>query len=268
MYIKIRFFLMTIPRTGGCASLLRAFAAMALITGFAACATPGPGESPDGIFDPQEPANRRVHSFNKKIYSGLSGKGDGGMISSLPQPVKSGVVNFSDTVALPQTVVNQILQGRLLRASRNTLRFSVNATLGIAGLMDVASPMGLPEDRSNFGETLFVWGFPEGAYMELPVLGPSTERETVGLFVDFFTDPFAYVLPSPQRYVRYGARLGELAIKRSDYGDAIDAVLTGSADSYAQARVIWLEKRRHELGDDSIEGAGFIDPEALDTEGF
>ncbi|MCT4372369.1 VacJ family lipoprotein [Yangia mangrovi] len=259
---------MRIPGLTGRAPGFRAFAALVLITGLAACATPGPGETRDGVFDPQEPANRRVHAFNKRVYSRLSGDGEPGFVESLPDPVKNGVVNFSDTVALPQTVVNQLLQGRLLRASRNTLRFSINATLGIAGLMDVASPMGLPEDRSNFGETLYVWGLPEGGYMELPVLGPSTERETVGLFVDFFTDPFAYVLPSPQRYVRYGARLGELMIKRSDYGDAIDAVMEGSADSYAQARVIWLEKRRHELGDDSIEGSGFIDPEAMDTEGF
>ncbi|WP_245696152.1 MlaA family lipoprotein [Alloyangia pacifica] len=268
MYIKIGFFLMTIPRLFICVAVFRSFASLVLITGLAACATPGPGEMRDGIYDPQEPANRRVHAFNKRIYSRLSGGDEPGFIESLPNPVKNGVVNFSDTVALPQTVVNQLLQGRLLRASRNTLRFSVNATLGLAGLIDVASPMGLPQDRSNFGETLYVWGLPEGGYMELPVLGPSTERETVGIFVDFFTDPFAHVLPSPQRYVRYGARLGELAIKRSDYGDALDAVMLGSADSYAQARVIWLEKRRHELGDDSIEGAGFIDPESLDTEGF
>ncbi|MBE9637765.1 VacJ family lipoprotein [Salipiger pacificus] len=259
---------MRIPRPSGCGALFRSFSGLVLITMVASCATPGPGETRDGVFDPQEPANRRVHAFNKRIYSRLSGGGESGFIESLPIPVKNGVVNFSDTVALPQTVVNQLLQGRLLRASRNTLRFSVNATLGLAGLIDVAGPMGLPEDRSNFGETLYVWGFPEGGYMELPVLGPSTEREATGIVVDFFTDPFAYVLPSPQRYVRYGARLGELAIKRSEYGDALDAVMLESADSYAQARVIWLEKRRHELGDDSIEGSGFIDPEGLDTEGF
>ena len=165
-------------------------------------------------------------------------------------------------------MANQSLQGRLLRASRNTLRFTVNATLGLAGLFDVASPLGLPEDESDFGETLYVWGLPEGAYMELPVLGPSTERDAVGRFVDLFTDPLYYLLPSPDRYYGTGARVAAKVIKLDDYGDQIDALMNDSADSYAQLRLIWLQNRRFELGDDRAGGEDYIDPEALDTEGF
>lgn len=233
-----------------------------------ACAVPGPGEAPDGIYDPNEGANRRVHAFNKRLDGALSG-GDGpGLVGSVPAPVAAGIGNFADTASLPQTVVNQILQARLGRAARNTLRFSVNATIGIAGLFDVATEMGLPEDDSDFGETLYVWGLPEGAYIELPVLGPATERDAVGKFFDLFTDPVSYLVRTPDRYYVKGTRVADTALKRAEYGDSIDALLYGSADSYAQLRMIYLQNRRFELGDETSGGEDYIDPEALDTEGF
>ncbi|MCR8548362.1 VacJ family lipoprotein [Salipiger sp. P9] len=233
-----------------------------------ACAVPGPGEAPDGIYDPNEGANRRVHAFNKRIDSALSGGEGPGLAASVPEPLAEGVANFADTVSLPQTVMNQILQARLGRAARNTLRFSVNATVGIAGLFDVASQIGLPEDESDFGETLYVWGLPEGAYIELPVLGPATERDAVGKVVDLFTDPVSYLVPTPDRYYATGAKLADKALSRARYGETVDSVLYDSADSYAQLRMIYLQKRRFELGDESAGEEDYIDPEALDTEGF
>lgn len=237
------------------------------VLALAACATPGPGDAPDGVFDPQEPANRRVHAFNKRITGGLGGSG-GGILSQIPDPVAQGVANFADTVSTPQIVVNQILQARLLRAARNTLRFSLNATVGLAGLLDVATPLGLPEDDTDFGETLYVWGLPEGAYMEIPLVGPATERDAVGRFVDLFTDPLRYVVPAPERYMGTAARLGDKALSLARYGDSVDSLMNDSADSYAQLRLIYLQNRRFELGDETGGGDDYIDPEALDTEGF
>ncbi|MDO6586349.1 VacJ family lipoprotein [Salipiger sp. 1_MG-2023] len=245
---------------------LRPIACLALVSLIAACANPGPGEAPDGIFDPQEGPNRRVHAFNKRLDTALSGAGSAG--SSVPLPVRAGIENMADTVSLPQTVVNQLLQLRLGRATRNTARFSINATVGLLGLLDPAEAMGLPEDESDFGETLHVWGLPEGSYIELPVLGPSTERDAVGMFVDIFTNPLSYVLPPNARYTATGVRLAERVLDRSEYADQIDEMLYGSADSYAQSRTIYLQNRRYELGDESAGGAGYIDPEAIDTEGF
>ena len=165
-------------------------------------------------------------------------------------------------------MVNQILQARLLRAARNTLRFSLNATVGLAGLLDVATPLGLPEDDTDFGETLYVWGLPEGAYMEIPIVGPATERDAVGRFVDLFTDPLRYVVPAPERYMGTAARLGDKALSLARYGDSVDSLMNDSADSYAQLRLIYLQNRRFELGDETGGGDDYIDPEALDTEGF
>ena len=247
---------------------MRAVFAMSALLIAGACATPGPGEAPDGIFDPNEAENRRVHAFNRKIDEKLlKGSGDG-MSKAVPAPVRAGVGNFADTVSLPQTVVNQVLQGRLGRATRNTLRFSVNATLGLGGILDVASDLGLPEDDSDFGETLHVWGVPEGAYMELPLLGPSTERDAVGKFVDLFTDPLGYVVPAPKRHIGKVARITDKVIARGEFGDTVDSIYYDSADSYAQLRLIYLQNRRHELGDDTEAADTYIDPEALDTEGF
>lgn len=246
----------------------RAVFAMTCLLVAGACAVPGPGEAPDGIFDPNEAENRRVHEFNRKVDEKFLRGTGGGYAKAVPAPVRDGVSNFADTVSLPQTVVNQILQGRLGRASRNTLRFSVNATLGLGGILDVASDLGLPEDESDFGETLHVWGVPEGAYLELPFMGPSTERDAVGDFVDLFTNPLDYVIPSPQRRIGTAARVLDKVGERGEFGDTVDSVLYDSADSYAQLRLIYLQNRRYELGDEPAADEGYIDPEALDTEGF
>lgn len=239
-----------------------------LVLALSACTVPGPGEAVDGIYDPHEGANRRVHAFNKTVDSALSGGEGPGMAAAVPAPVATGVANVADTLSLPQTVMNQLLQARLGRAARNTLRFGVNATVGLVGLFDVASGMGLPEDESDFGETLYVWGFPEGAYMELPILGPSTEREATGKFVDFFTNPLGQMLDPPERYYATGVKVADKVLDRAKYDDTVDELLYDSADSYAQLRMIWLQNRRFELGDESTGGADYIDPEALDTEGF
>ncbi|WP_417742983.1 VacJ family lipoprotein [Salipiger sp.] len=233
-----------------------------------ACAVPGPGDAPDGIFDPQEAGNRRVHAFNKRVDSALGG-GDTGGASAIPAPVLAGVSNVADTVRTPQTVVNQLLQARPGRAALNTARFGVNATVGLAGLFDVAGRIGLPEDKSDFGETLYVWGVPEGAYIELPLIGPATEREAVGKVVDLALNPLGYfTLPDPERYYAVGIRTAGKVADRVAYGDTLDTLLYDSADSYAQTRNSYLAYRRHQIGDTETGAAGYIDPEALDTEGF
>ncbi|KUF11010.1 MlaA family lipoprotein [Pseudoponticoccus marisrubri] len=247
---------------------MRAVFAASLVSAVAACSVPGPGEAPDGIHDPYEATNRKVHAFNRNVdqafFSGSRRE------TREPGPVAQDfqllVGNFADTVSLPRTVVNQVLQGRLGAASRNTLRFSLNATLGFGGLGDFASELGLERDESDFGETLAVWGVPEGAYQTLPLIGPSTERDTAGRVVDLFTDPLSYVVPRPQRYVGTAARALDTVGERARYSGAVEDVLYDSADGYAQLRLIYLQNRRFELGEDAP--GGEIDPMAIDTEGF
>ncbi|EBA10497.1 MlaA family lipoprotein [Sagittula stellata] len=248
--------------------MLRTRAVFALIAAasLAACSVPGPGQAPDGVWDPYEAQNRRVHAFNRKIDERVLRGTGAGLADSVPDGSRQAVAQFADTVGTPQTVLNQLLQLRLWRATKNTLRFTMNATLGL-GILDPAAEIGLVSDESDFGETLAVWGLPEGAYLELPMVGPSTERDAVGSAVDLVTNPLSYALPSPEKYIGTAARVADKVIKRGEFGETVDSVLYDSADSYAQARLIYLQNRRFELGEDAP-GAADIDPMALDTTGF
>lgn len=246
--------------------LPRAIFAMTCCVFVAACATSGPPSSPDGVYDPNETANRKVHAFNERLDKRLVRGSGKGYSEVVPDGVQQGVSNFADTVSLPQTVVNQILQGRLGDATRNTVRFTVNATLGFGGIADVAKDMGMDKDESDFGATLAAWGVPEGPYQVLPVLGPSTQRDTAGRVVDLFTDPLSYVVPKPDRYIGTAAKVLDKVGDRGRFSDTVDGLLYESADSYVQLRLIYLQNRRFDLGQ---EAAGVDDdPLALDTEGF
>lgn len=214
----------------------------------------------DGINDPHEGFNRHMHAFNK----GLDAKVVGPLTSSSKgeddgQPNGALVVlgNFSNNLGLPVKVVNSLLQGRPGKAGRNTGRFVINSTLGLGGVMDPAGQeFGLDEVDTDFGETLHVWGLPEGAYLELPLIGPTTERDAFGKVVDWFIDPLDVMLDDGQTAAKLTARLGSKAGDRARFGDTVDSILHESADSYAQTRLLYLQHRRYELGMEGDE----IDP--------
>ncbi|WP_422907860.1 MlaA family lipoprotein [Primorskyibacter sp. 2E233] len=233
-----------------------------------ACSVPGPGEAPDGVYDPNEAGNRKVHAFNQKLDQVLVRAAGKGLAEGASEGVQDNISTFANTFATPSYVVNQVLQGRPGRATQNALRFAINATLGFGGIADVASDLGLREDETDFGETLFVWGAPEGAYLELPVFGPSTERDAVGQFVDYFTNPLDYIIPTPERYIGTAATYVDKVASRGRHADTYDSVLYESADSYAQLRLIYLQNRRFELEGTTGQDTGYIDPDAIDTEGF
>lgn len=238
-----------------------------MVVFLAGCSLPPSGAAPDAVHDPNEAGNRKVHAFNRKLDRALLRPAGTGYDAAVPDGVKQSVSNMADTLGTPGTVVNQILQGRPGRATQNTLRFAINATLGFGGLADVATGLGLPEDDSDFGETLHVWGVPEGAYLELPLLGPSTERDAVGFVVDRFLDPMGRALPAPERHIGTVVKVSDRVGARGEFSDSVDSILYDSADSYAQLRLIYLQNRRYQLGSDAAE-AGYIDPETIDTEGF
>ncbi len=243
-----------------------AFAIAGLLAG---CSVPGPGASPDGVHDPYEGVNRQVHALNvgldrvalrpaSKVYG-----------VAVPGPLKQGVVNVADTLDTPRSVVNQVLQGDLVGAGRNTLRFTTNAILGFGGLLDPATDLGMPQDKTDFGETLHVWGFPEGAFVMLPALGPSTERDAVGEVVDIVMNPLDLIFSDDTNRAVTGVQIAEIVGDRAALGDTVDSILYESADSYSQLRLIYLQSRRFELGQEAPEAAvEEFDPLALDTEGF
>lgn len=246
----------------------RRISALLLIFEVAACSTvDGDGMTADGIYDPFETQNRRVHEFNRNVDQALLRPTAVGYSSVIPDDIEDRIVNFSRNLQSPSIVVNSLLQGDVPGAGLGVVRFAVNSVLGLAGLFDAATDFGIPQHETDFGETLHVWGVGEGAYIELPLLGPSNQRDTTGLLVDFFTNPLSYVgLDGPASYVSLGAGVARGMSSRGRYVDSVDGVLYGSADSYSQARLIATQNRRFELGQE--DASAEIDPFALDTEGF
>lgn len=211
---------------------------------------------PLATHDPIEPFNRSMHEVNRAIDKAVlrplstSTKGNGA--------VAERVGDFADNLGKPADIVNNVLQLRLVKAAENTLRFSFNSVFGLAGLFDVATEAGMPENKTDFGETLHIWGFGEGAYLELPLLGPSTGRDFVGEIVDVFIDPLN-ALPEPDKYLATAAKVASKIGDRGRYSETVDSVLYDSADSYAQARLLYLQNRRYELGQTAGEDS-FVDP--------
>lgn len=233
----------------------------------AACATSDQRPAqPDGVYDPYEAQNRRVHAFNRGLDRAVVRPAAVGYSTVLPDEIEDSISHFAKNLGEPSVVVNSLLQGDARGAGISTVRFLTNSVLGIFGLFDVASDFQIPQHDTDFGETLYVWGVGEGAYIELPLLGPSTARNTTGKVVDLFTNPLSYMVESPEQYYGTVAAAASGLSRRGRFSDTVDSILYESADSYAQARLIWLQNRRFQLGDTGT--ASEIDPFALDTEGF
>ncbi|WP_235823663.1 MlaA family lipoprotein [Actibacterium lipolyticum] len=209
--------------------------------------------------DPFEAQNRDVHEINRDLDKNIVRPVSQAYGTVVPEPVRRSVGNFSSNLDLPGFVLNDLLQLRLDDAVNNAGRFLFNSTIGLAGLFDPASTIGMYERDTDFGETLHKWGVGEGAYVELPLLGPSTERDTVGKVVDYLSNPTRAFVPVDVRNVDTVAGVADLLGDRYKFSDSVDSILYESADSYAQARLLYLQNRRYELG--GVTG----EPEYLDV---
>jgi phospholipid-binding lipoprotein MlaA len=221
----------------------------------AAC---GPAPAPLATSDPNEEVNRAIHGLNRHLDTALVRPASQVYGTLVPAPVRQGVNNFAENMEAPGDVINGILQGRPENAAQNTLRFAVNLTMGVGGLFDAATAIGLPRPQTDFGETLHVWGAPEGNYVELPVFGPSTERDTVGRVVDIAMNP-TRLLGTTEGDIVTAAEAGSRLGDRYRFTSTIDGLLYDSADSYVQARLLYLQNRRFELGQEAA-ADDFLDP--------
>jgi phospholipid-binding lipoprotein MlaA len=216
-----------------------------LLAVLAAC---GPATLPpgDSIEDAAEARNREVHRFNVALDQTVVAPVAEAYGEVVPRPLRTGIGNAAANLSQPGYVVNDLLQLRLQDALQNSLRFAVNSTIGIGGLLDPATAMGLPAAETDFGETMHVYGLGEGDYLVAPLFGPSTTRDTVGRIVDIAFNPLRQVLGP--REVAYAA--GSLALAgldtRLELSGTIDS-LYRSEDSYALTRSVYLQNRRFEL---------------------
>lgn len=233
-------------------------AALALAS-LSACSTPEIADR--GIDDPHEAANRRVHDFNtavdRSVVRPVLGTGAG--TSQVLGPVRTGVRNVGETLDTPRRILDNLLQGRIGDAGHNAFRMTANLTFGLGGLFDVATEMGIEERDTDFGETLFVWGMEEGPYLEVPILGPSTTRDTIGDLMDATLNPVGRLLSGEalawSRVIRVGGEVADYSRAAATIGDVLD----NSADSYLIARQAWLQNRRFELERNAARARGEAD---------
>jgi phospholipid-binding lipoprotein MlaA len=231
-----------------------------ILTGFsvaflllAGCST---SDTPGEINDPYEPFNRAVHASNKgadRVFFRPASQAYGSVV---PEPVRRSLSNASSNLSGPRNVANDLLQGNVEDAGHNLMRFLVNTTIGVFGIFDPASgSFGLNNRDTSFADTLAVWGVQEGAYLELPLFGPSTERDAIGQFVDIFTNPLDSVFDEGPEIAAFTS-FPSVLNSRFELADTVDGILYESADSYAQLRLFYLESRRFQLsGQSSAENA-------------
>ena len=216
---------------------------MALVMLLVVCLGIASGAAPArAVGDPLEPLNRGVFEFNR-ILDGLILKPASQIyVFAVPEPGRRGVSNFLSNLRSPVIFVNHLLQGEGDQAGVTLGRFFVNSTLGFFGIFDAASVFGVePRRDADFGQTLGVWGVGGGAYLVLPIFGPSTFRDAGGLAVDtFFLDPFPYVSDSEAQLARWGATAVDT---RYRFGPLIDDVEASSLDFYVAARSAFLQNR-------------------------
>lgn len=206
--------------------------------GLGGCAT---GDDRDPR-DPLEPLNRATYSFNDMLDRAVIKPLAQGYAFIMPAPANQGVTNFFNNLADIRSALNNLLQLKVGRAFSDVGRVAINTTVGILGLIDVASNMNLPRYGEDFGQTLGVWGFGPGPYIVLPLLGPSSGRDTVGLVVDWYTDPIRWLLNDETW--RWGLLGLEIIDTRADLLNASRVLEQASLDPYAFMRDAFLQRRR------------------------
>ncbi len=198
----------------------------------------------DEIYDPLEPINRAIFSFNNvadRIILEPVAKG----YKKLPSPVQSGLSNFLSNLRAPLVVVNQLLQGQGGNAAQSTGRFIVNSTIGLFGIIDVAEKIGLEEKEEDFGQTLATWGVGDGLYIVLPLFGPSNLRDTTGMLLTMTTDPInAYAVTEGEAWLVPTRTAANAVDQRSKIIDEVNALRNNSVDYYAAVRSSYYQNRK------------------------
>jgi phospholipid-binding lipoprotein MlaA len=231
--------------------ILRCIAA-AMLMGLTACAT-GPDAHPK---DPLEPWNRGVYRFNDVLDTNVVKPVAETYQEVTPDPVRKGVSNFFGNIRDVWSSVNAALQLRPQEALENLFRVGLNSTVGLGGVLDVATEMGIPRTRLDFGQTLGRWGVPSGPYLVLPLLGPSSVRDATGTGIQFRLNDYTNfdddqlqtsltaleVIDTRAGLLRAGTLLNEAAI-----------------DKYSFVRDFYLQRRQNQIDDLIEQGIGVRD---------
>ena len=220
-------------------ALLPACVAALLLAG---CATTGANDPRD----PWEGMNRKTFAFNEKLDEAVLKPVAQGYQKVVPAPAREGVNNFFANLEDIGTSLNNFLQGKPKEGLSDAGRFVINSTLGIFGLWDVASPMGLEKHDEDFGQTLGRWGVRSGPYLVLPLLGPSSARDAPARIVDPSWYYSTYIDPES---VYWGLRGLDIVRTRANLLSAESVLQQAALDKYTFIRDAWLQRRRSQVYD-------------------
>ena len=205
------------------------------------CAT-GPNANPA---DPMEPLNRAIFGFNDSLDRALVRPLAVAYEQAVPVLVQKGVGNFFGNISDVWSVANNVLQFKPQEAAEMFLRVGINTLFGFAGVVDIATELRLPKNRQDFGQTLGVWGVNPGPYVVLPILGPSSVRDTVGSAVNLNVDLVGNLRNIPLRNSLQAVRAVD---KRAEFLDTTNALDQAALDRYTFARDVYLHRRASSIG--------------------
>ena len=217
-------------------------------------AEPGTAPGANSENDPFEKTNRKIFAFNQSLDKHIMRPVAIFYRDTLPDPMRDGVHSFLANLDMPITIANDILQGRPRHFIQAVGRLGVNSTLGIGGLVDVATKFGIPDEIADFGQTLGIYGVKEGPYLVLPFVGPKPPRDLAGGVVDIFFDPFTYVSMREKSWWAAGRTTLGLLDDRSRELDTVDKLQATSIDFYASVRNLYRQDR-----DAKINGKGSLE---------
>lgn len=200
--------------------------------------------------DPLEGVNRGIYKFNDVADKAVLKPVATAYKTVTPTPIRKGFNNFFSNLGSITTVINDLLQFKFAHAFTDAGRFVINTTFGLAGFIDVASMDKIPNRKEDFGQTLGYWGVGNGAYLVLPLLGPSTVRDATGFVIDrVTTDPITYTHNIGEVRLHNQLRTAQVIDLRTELLDAGDLVDDASLDPYSFTRDAYLQSRANRVAD-------------------
>jgi phospholipid-binding lipoprotein MlaA len=219
---------------------LRLMAAATATVVFAGCAA-----VPSKV-DPLEPMNRALYQVHDVLDTNIVKPVAEGYVAVIPQFVRTGFANVFNNIDDLFSAVNGLLQGKPEKAGNDLGRVLTNTMLGLGGLIDVATDLGIERGNEDFGQTFAVWGFPQGPYLFIPLFGPTTVRDGAGVLVRIAVGPVSYISNVPVRNSIYGVGYVDLRSQALEGGSLVD---TAALDRYIFIRNAYLQRRRYLIYD-------------------
>ena len=237
---------MTIP------AAIRIFVVLMFTVLAGGCATtPVTADNPD----PLEPANRTFYSINDTLDKAILKPVAETYADVTPQTVRDSITNFFDNLSYLNVALNSFLQGKFDQGLADTIRFAYNSTFGVAGLFDIATPIGMPAHNEDFGQTLATWGIGEGTYLYLPLEGPDTAGNLPNMATSLFLNPLTYVTG----VVLFPLTALNIINKRANLLEATNIRDEAAVDPYTFTREGYMQQRQYLIHDGNLPIEGYDD---------